>query len=531
MAKKKHLFLPELVEPEPGPWDVTEVQIKDSAVNLRDRKAWVPKVYTPAQRLARMHELGHVKYTPRDWMAVVREVMAIDVGLPEDEGLDPNVVLRISKMLEENRIDWLLWSRHSIDLRPAREVLDWVKMPPPKDPLHALCIVLQLAWTVWASRKLSPSIPNPPPPRDPDPQTGEYFDEAWAMLVNDMPEAARAMVKGCMQMYLEPTHAMRNRATAELASFWPVKPEKDELPPEKPEEKRAQEEAEEEEERHEQYIQEQETGVGGEAHTVGHVQIHDHTATIRRPSIRLVRRDTPTDQGIRLRFPHRYMIDRQVFAVRSLTEAGIMIDGSGSMRWTNDDMKAVMDKVPAVMIGIYGGFTDWNLPEKERLQVYGRICILAKQGRFSRFDKMEEGFTGANDADFEGLQFLAKWPKPRFWLSDGIVNGGLRSRGVGPHPTINGNLTYRVTKNSVFYHPWEAYGKLVYECDRLIARHEIYRVPNVETLMKMLNRQRVTLYRSCAPGWDEIYKMQGIPAREALYIPDEYRPSPVSFCL
>ena len=120
----KGLFMPELVEPVPGPWSVEEVSIRESSVDTHHRRARVPQAHTPAQRLARLHELGHVKYSPspfapqgswdQQFMTVTNRVREKGVNP------DPNAIIHISKMLEENRIDWLLWDRHGIDLRQAR---------------------------------------------------------------------------------------------------------------------------------------------------------------------------------------------------------------------------------------------------------------------------------------------------------------------------------------------------------------------------------------------------------------------------
>jgi hypothetical protein len=154
MPKQVH-FAPELIELQGRSWDVEEVEIIQASVDLVNAKARVPQARTPAQKLARKHEGGHVKYTPGpgrkhgDWPSSIARVME-KVGPTADY----DACVKLSKMLEENRIDWLLWDRHKIDLRPAREVLDWGQMPDPDTLLQATGIVLQLAWTVWASRGL-----------------------------------------------------------------------------------------------------------------------------------------------------------------------------------------------------------------------------------------------------------------------------------------------------------------------------------------------------------------------------------------
>lgn len=511
---RRGLFLPELVELQGRGWDITEVEIRNASVDLVHARANVPRAYTPAQQLARLHELGHVKYSPGpgkkhgDWPTSIAHVMS-RVG----ETADYEACLKLSKMLEENRIDWLLWNRHEIDLRPAREVLDWAQMPDPDTLLQAVGIVLQLAWTVWASRGLGKGIPNEPPARSPDPATGEYFDKAWKMVVDANEDLAHAVIKGCLQMYRKPGDATREKVAAELATFFPreVKEEPDQ-PPEKPAEKQAQEEAEREEQEAEEQREKEATGAGSEITAVGHVQYHDHTATIKRQNARIIRRAVPVSQGINARFAHRWMLDKSIFAQRMLTEGGIMIDGSGSMEWKEEDMRLLLEKLPAVKVGLYSEAYGENPKTGET--IYGRICTLAQNGRFAKFTGRDPGTEVGNHVDYEALQLLAKWPEPRLWLSDGIVCGGIHSEFCGHRHHTKG---------------WYgSYGKLHEMCNAFMKAHRILRVPDRETMHKLLKRERVTLYRTT----------RGVPKPGTLfddqadhYWPPDVRPEPVTFQL
>lgn len=534
MARKngvRHLLLPELVEPVTGQWTIQRVDIGESAVDTTHRTAQVPDAYTPAQRLARLHELGHVKYSPSpfqpngDWPMVLRTV----TNRAQDRGVNPRpaAVLKISKMLEENRIDWLLWDRKGIDLRPAREVLDWVLMPDPDNELQALGDCLQLAWTVWASRGLGSGIPNLPPARIPDADTGEFFDKAWKFLVDTNRELAMAMIKGCLAMYRNPTDERRNQVAAELACFFPLidEEEPERIPPPKAPEKAEQEQAEKAEDDYDQEVEKQETGAGSEVMREGGVEYHDHTTSVRRPSMRIARRRVPVAQGVDMRHAHRYMLDKAVFSQRLLTEGGLMIDGSGSMSWTNDDMKEIMALIPAIWVGIYSGFGSWDhrsgTYDSTRAGIYARICTIAKQGRFARFKGLDLGHTSGNDCDFEALQLLAKWPSPRFWLSDGIVCGG-KHRGDPQHHKSGGYMTSGPGGD----------GRLHEVCSAWMKRHHILRVPDKETLFKLLKRQRVTLYRTTRPSDDHPMYGNGAPmAYGRVLWPDTFPPEPIQFQL
>lgn len=522
----KHLLLPEFIEPKAGAWTIRRVDIGQSSVDTTNRVANVPEAHTPAQRLARLHELGHVKYSPSpnqpmgDWERVVRDV----TNAVLDKGITPlpGAVLKISKMLEENRIDWLLWDRHGIDLRPAREVLDWSLIPDPSDKLQALGDCLQLAWTVWASRGLGKGIPNMPPARTPDAETGEFFDKAWKFLCDEDRELAMTMIKGCFAMYRHPTDTRRNAVAAELAAFFPV-PEPEEeperTPPQKETETAAEKEIEKQQEIFEQEKDKQETGVGSEVQRIKGVEYHDHTATVRRPSMRIARRRTPVAQGIETRYAHRYMMDKAIFSQRLLTEGGLMIDGSGSMQWTEADMQEIMKVLPAIWVGIYSGFGYSYGSMTGRYtegRVYARICTIAKQGRFARFDGLDAGHTDGNDADLEGLQLLATWPKPRLWLSDGMVCGGVHDGKPEHHEAVG---------------YFQGNGRLHELCSAWMKRHDILRVPDKETLFKLLKRQRVTLYRTPRPSDDHPTYGNGAYNLGIKLWPDTYKPEPVQFQL
>jgi hypothetical protein len=314
------------------------------------------------------------------------------------------------------------------------------------------------------------------------------------MLIEENEPLARAMIAGCMRMYTHPTHEMRDDVARQLVQYFPLEEEEEEKPPpQKKEEQQAQEEAEREEQAHQEYLDEQETGVGSDPVAVGRVQIHDHTANIRRPSMRIARRTIPVSQGVGLRFAHRYFLDKAIFGQRLLTEAGIMIDGSGSMNWTDEDMKLLMDRLPAVQIGVYSGVQGQHTPDG--IPYVGRICILAKQGRFSKFIGKDPEMDAGNDVDLEALWMLAKWPKPRLWLSDGEVCGGVHGGSVTHYPRIG-----RYAGPD---------GALHEKCDAWMKAHEILRVPNRDVMHELLKRRRVTLYRSCRPSYEDFHRVYG----------------------
>ena len=478
---RRTLLLPQLVDPDRKPWTVTEVDLVESAVDTQFKKAYVPPAYSEAQKLARIHELGHVKYSPNNWYAVLGEAMGLPTPriTPPDE-LDPAVVLHFLKMVEENRIDWLLWSRHGADIRPAREALAWDGMPLPDSVSDAVGYVLQLCWTVWASRGIS-KAPNAPPVRDADEETAEFFDKCWAIVLQH-PQGqiiAQFIVSGCLSIYSKPTHTNRNRIAVMLAQFFPKKPPPQ--PDEKEEEKEEQQEAEEQEKQQQQQQADDAGGTAGvEVLTRGHVQIHDHTGVRRRQ--RAPARSTlqPMPYGQQFKYPHRHVLDRNVFARKKTSTVSIMIDTSGSMKWTNEMLMALIDRMPSVWIGTHESFRT-----AEDRNVYGRICILAKNGVFAEYQGREPGSGGGNAVDIEALEELVKWPGPRFWLSDGYVWGGPRE---GPYPDLPEEKQTAYLRRS---------GAIMYRCHELMKRYNILRVNTMEDMLALLERKAVTVYTTC----------------------------------
>lgn len=487
--KSRGIFLPGMNDPEPGPWTVHETVLDKAYVNKRDKIAEVPPPYTEAQRLSRLHETMHVKISPADF-GIVRE-RVLNRALRNGLDLDPRALLVILKMLEENRVDYVLWAKYGQDIRPAREALDWSKMNIPddhRDPEHvleALQWVLQLAWTVWASKGFpGGKVANPPPPRDCDVETEKLFTACWIVVQRHDLELAKAVIAGCLLMYNEPTPRMRDRAAYELATFFPVPPPPP--PPEEKEEEQAEQSAAEELVLLMEQAREKDESGGDDNDTqkLGHFEIHDHTRGPRRPTTKIRRRYSATDFGTVLKFPHRYLLDKQVFGRRNQTEGSLMIDFSGSMKWQDEDMRAVLNKMPNIWIASYSGVT---LASGLR-SIIGRVCIHAKKGRFNVFTGKEAVNDGSNVIDLEALYGLARMPEPRFWLSDGCVTGG-KLYGLQAELSELSGLSIRGTELNMVT-------ALVKEVNYIMRKAHILRVPDKDTMLNMIRGRRVTLYRS-----------------------------------
>lgn len=477
----RHFVAPELLQQgEKLPWQTRESAMLEAAVNLQDRHAQVPGISTDEEALTRRHELGHVAWSPLDWLEALSNAAKTHHLPPNSVSID--TLDKIGKMLEEVRIDAKLWFEQEVDMRTVRETADWAKIPLPANHLDAALILLQLGWTVWGSKNL-PLITGMAPKRPVDPATDVYVSRVWDKLYSEDPGLAQMVFRCYEEMAKNPTPETRDELLVQLAKHFPKVDEASKPKPLKEEARKKIEEAKKEEKEADEREERRKSGDGilPDKAKEGHYDIHDHTASIKRPSMKIRRKEAPVGYGNKLTFAHRWMMDKSVFARRTLTEGGIMIDGSGSMNWTDDDLQAILSKLPAVWVGIYSGFYNGT-------GIIGRICILAKKGRWSTYTS-EPGKGYGNDIDLEALQLLARWPKPRIWLSDGEVCGGKHDR---------------VDDTEEGY--WmKSHGPLIRACTKVMKRNEIIRVSTKEDLVKLVSGQRITGYRSPI-GYDDYIK-------------------------
>lgn len=125
--------------------------------------------------------------------------------------------------------------------------------------------------------------------------------------------------------------------------------------------------------------------------------------------------DDPTNRLVR---PHRLVRwgDRVGFKRRTRKQGtgSFLCDASGSMRWKIEDLLSVLEAMPRANVGVYAGHHD-----------RGDLLVVAKEGRRASRKVITEAVNntllGANVVDGPALEWLAKQPEPRVWVSDGAV--------------------------------------------------------------------------------------------------------------
>tara|TARA_Y100001970_G_C14179417_1_gene828963 strand:- start:148 stop:1791 length:1644 start_codon:yes stop_codon:yes gene_type:complete len=129
-------------------------------------------------------------------------------------------------------------------------------------------------------------------------------------------------------------------------------------------------------------------------------------------AIRELRRNN-SDVGVVPRNMHRMTTDRKVFSTkRSVAGGSMLIDCSGSMGLTTHDIEQIINDLPASTIAGYVGY---------RCEIdgfHGDLRIIANNGRVDDDAMMELNNHGNNSIDKEALEWLAKQPEPRIWVSD-----------------------------------------------------------------------------------------------------------------
>ncbi len=119
-----------------------------------------------------------------------------------------------------------------------------------------------------------------------------------------------------------------------------------------------------------------------------------------------------TDEGSNPRYTHRLLTDGKVFSRKRKVPGGsVLIDDSGSMSWTTEELKEIILAAPATIIAAYSGHGDT-----------GDLMIIAENARYADMEtRGNHPLGGGNVIDLPALEWLAAQPKPRIWVSDTYV--------------------------------------------------------------------------------------------------------------
>lgn len=157
-------------------------------------------------------------------------------------------------------------------------------------------------------------------------------------------------------------------------------------------------------------------GMNGRIAKWGHLEIKHVPVSQTRSVRRLGNRRVFTDEGVHMSAVHRLPVDGRIFARKRKVLGGtFLIDVSGSMNLSHDDLLTLMRIAPAATLAVYCG-----------RKKSGRLTVVGKDGRLATPDAIREARIGqGNVVDGPALEWLAKQDSPRMWISDGQVTGVL----------------------------------------------------------------------------------------------------------
>jgi hypothetical protein len=125
---------------------------------------------------------------------------------------------------------------------------------------------------------------------------------------------------------------------------------------------------------------------------------------------------TYRDEGAMPNAMHRWAVDGRIFKRWRPAPGGtVLVDMSGSMSLSADDLREIVLAAPAATVAMYSGRS-----------TRGRITIVARRGKVASerdMNRARAGAGGGNIIDGPALRWLAGQPGPRVWVSDGYVTG------------------------------------------------------------------------------------------------------------
>ena len=121
----------------------------------------------------------------------------------------------------------------------------------------------------------------------------------------------------------------------------------------------------------------------------------------------------PADYGYNPKFIHRWASDKQIFKQKQNVLGGtILIDASGSMSFSGQDILEIMSLLPAVTIAMYNGYSK-----------SGDLRIIGRNGMRVTEEYINNWSGGGNVVDGPALKWLATMPERRIWVSDMYIFG------------------------------------------------------------------------------------------------------------
>lgn len=165
-------------------------------------------------------------------------------------------------------------------------------------------------------------------------------------------------------------------------------------------------------------------------------------------------RKIPEMRGRALRQVYRLAQDGRVFRAKHPVRrrgGAVLIDCSGSMSLSSEDVEAILVAIPAALVATYCGNGS-----------AGVLWIIARDGKRAGSDDLQ-AHLGGNVVDVPALEWLNQQRGPRYWVCDGVV-------------TEHGD---------------QQTTRVVAMCRELQRKGNVIRVPNVDTILDHEGWERI----------------------------------------
>lgn len=187
----------------------------------------------------------------------------------------------------------------------------------------------------------------------------------------------------------------------------------------------------------------------------GKMKILNPKLTERLPVEMLKSAKKKSDMGVNPKTMSRWATDKKIFTKKTKRYGGtVLIDVSGSMSLSSDDIRELAEVLPAGTVAMYSGLNSSELEDIDYAMVdkvtTGYLTILASKGNFVDYIEMKGQ---QNLIDVPAIKWLCQQEEPRVLVSDMQVSGIGEKLNGRMTPVFNGELTVEalelVSKNNI----------------------------------------------------------------------------------
>jgi hypothetical protein len=388
---------PELIKP--GHW--TKKNSENAAVNLKGKKFYAPLDASIRSAAIRVHEYGHIK------MSIPYE----ELPITKAELKNP-IMIDTLNAFEDHRVNYLLEKEFGLDIKPAGELkaqMDFIKSLGMVSPLHAGNLYAssrRYDMDPGVEKALLASVKGKQDKID-----RIIKDLSETPTIDQLVTAARCMTA----LYLEPEEEEKKKGDGDGKDDGKKEPDTS-TPPSRADREREYQEKKQGRDttlldtaKREAIRYNEAEFLPGKMEIV-HPKKMKYAGNYR--GVRIQPRKKPSQYGATFRYPHRVVSDKAVFSSPKRDLLGtILVDKSGSMHISNEDILKVMQCSSGATIAVYAGMGD-----------KGTLVIAAQNHRVIK-DLNSLYIGGGNVVDQPALEWLAKQPRPRWWICDGGVTG------------------------------------------------------------------------------------------------------------